>query len=206
MIWNIPRPAWRALVLALCFVLAACAGRSPQTSFYQLVPLADLDGDLPAVSPHDVSVGVGPLTIPDYLKRPQLVTRLSSSQIKVEEFHRWAGLLEKEIGSVMVDNLTELLGSERVVTFPWDQFARPDYRVVYDIQRFDGIPGGEAVLKVRWTVFDTASGKAGQVHGSVYRRQLETPEYQELVEAQSRLLGDFCRELAAWLLKVADAG
>jgi len=194
------------LFFGLLFLLTGCAGRSPQTSFYQLVPLADLDGEQAITKPLDISVGIGPLTIPDYLKRPQIVTRRSNSQLQIEEFHRWAGQLEKGIGAVIVDNLTDQLGSERVVTFPWDRFAKPDFRVVYDIQRFDGIPGEEAVLKVRWTVFDTATGTADRVRGKMYRLRVESSEFKSLVEAQSRLLGQFSRDLGAELRQSASDG
>jgi len=189
------------LLFGLVIGLAGCAGHSPKTSFYKLVPLAEL-GELDEAVPHyDFSVGVGPITIPDYLKRPQIVTRESNSRLQIAEFHRWAGLLEKDIAAVMVDNLTDLLGSERVVTYPWDRLARPDYRVVYDIQRFDGTPGVEAVLKVRWTVFDTVAGKAEKVLGKRYRLPLNDPGYESLVKAESELLGQFSRDVAAELLK-----
>jgi len=188
----------------LPFGLGGCASHSPQTSFYQLVPLAEL-GELNGASPsHDFSVGVGPITIAEYLKRPQIVTRQSSSQLKIEEFHRWAGLLEKDIATVLVANLTDLIGSEKVVTYPWDQFAKPDYRVVYDISRFDGTPGGDAVLTVRWTVFDTAAGEAQKVFNISYREAMADQGYETLVKAQSHLLAQLSRDIAAELLRQAE--
>lgn len=196
----------RGLVFAALFLLSGlvgCAGHSPETSFYQLVPLSELGQEVGQVESNNISVGVGPITIPDYLNRPQIITRKNDSQLMVEEFHRWASPLNREIAAVIVDNLTFLIGSQRVVTFPWDQYARPDYRVIYDIHRFDSVLGEKSILTVRWTVFDTAAKKMNKVYRNTYEKPLADATYQTLVQVQSELLAEMSRDIAAEVIKMS---
>jgi len=66
-------------------LLGAC-GRSATASFYTLGPDRTL-GPLTPATP--VNVVVSPVTVPDILDRPQIVTRLGSNQVTLDEFARW---------------------------------------------------------------------------------------------------------------------
>ena len=77
------------LVLAVC--LSACAGKSASSNFYVLSPLpqSKLSGS------ESKTIGVFPVAMPDYLDRPQIVTRVSENEIKLDEFSRWAEPLKR---------------------------------------------------------------------------------------------------------------
>jgi uncharacterized lipoprotein YmbA len=144
----------------------------------------------------DFRIGIGPITIPDALKRTQLVTRDVQNIYRFDEFSRWAGTLEKDIAYVLGDNLDDLLGADKIAFFPWMHHFTPTYRVVVDIIQFDGELTGEAILSARWAIAD-ADGKVNLAGGkSVYRQPVEGGNYMGLVKAESQLLAELSRDLA----------
>lgn len=196
---------WLAL-LAVCAVLSGCIGKSsPEVTFYSLLSLAQMDGTA-ATAPVDsgLRVGIGPITIPEALKRAQLVTRDARNIYRFDEYHRWAGILEKDIAYVTGDNLAGLLGTDKIAFFPWMPHFSPTHRVIIDILRFDGELSGDAVLSASWTIAD-ATGKVTLASGTgVYRQPVTGGDYTGLVEAESRTLADLSRVLATELNRLKE--
>ncbi|MFW6242141.1 MAG: PqiC family protein, partial [Thermodesulfobacteriota bacterium] len=74
------------LLLAALFLLPVACGRSLPTRFYLLTPQKTGPGAAPTAGP---SVGVGPVELPDYLDRPQILTRAGEHEIHFAEFDQW---------------------------------------------------------------------------------------------------------------------
>ena len=186
-----------ALLLCCVLLLAGCIGRkSPEVTYYSLFTMEQLS-DVQAIASHpELRLGIGPVSIPDSLKRSQVATRQHGNQYAFDEFNRWAGVLEKDLTSVLGDNLGDLLGVEKVGYFPWMHYFKPTYRVVIDVVRLDGALDGEAVLSARWAVTD-ADGKEFLAGGkSDYRRPLQGSDYAALVEAESLLVAELSKKVA----------
>jgi uncharacterized lipoprotein YmbA len=193
-------------LLLLCCVLlvTGCIGRkSPEVTYYSILTMEQL-GEVQTIASHpEVRLGIGPITIPDSLKRSQVATRLHGNQYKFDEFNRWAGVLEKDVTSVMGDNLGILLGVEKMGFFPWMHHFNPTYRVMVDIQRLDGALDGEAVLSVRWAVADT-EGKEFLAGGKDdFRQPLEEATYAALIKAESQLVAELSKKIAGEIDKLA---
>ena len=151
-----------AIVLALGAVLAGCAV-SDTTRYYALGMLRESGGTQRPATGSGLTIGVGPVVIPGYLDRPQLVTRDGSGALEIWSLHRWAEPLDNGIAATLADALGSRLGNDRVAVFPWrGMLARAlDYQVPLAIARFDGTAGsaGTAVtLDARWRVL-TRDGK-----------------------------------------------
>jgi len=181
-------------VLSL-LILFGCAVRSPEPNYYSLGIISPVDREVHNMTRLDISLGVGPLTIPEYLKRAQIVTRVDDNQYKFDDFHRWVGLLEQNITTVLTGNLEILLGTDKVASFPWLNYFKPDYRIAIDVVQFDSTFDGDAVLIARWSISDAtgqtllASGKSQQ------RVALQGQGYDALVKAESELLALLSKEL-----------
>ena len=177
--------------------LVGCGGRSPSFSYYSMTSIEPADLGAEAMNMPEVTIGVGPVTVPEYLKRAQIATRPGDgNRYMFDDFHRWAGIIEKDIASAIGNNLGALLGSDRIVFFPWMNYFKPQYQVVIEIIQFDSDLNSDAVLSSRWAVAD-GSGKNILASGkSDYRRRLENPSYDALVDAESFLLADLSREIA----------
>ncbi len=111
-------------------------------------------------------------------------------------------MFEESIVTVLGNNLGVLLDTDKVASYPWLDYFTPDYRVIVEFQEFDGNLEGDAVLAARWAISD-AKGKTMLASGKVdLRIPLDGATYLALVEAQSRLLADFSKELTVQVKKL----
>jgi uncharacterized lipoprotein YmbA len=182
------------------FAWGGCAGTQP-ARFYTLSP-SSAPGERPkAVSAEQgIAVAVGPVAIPDYLNRPQILTRLGSREIRLSEFERWAGSLEEDVSRVLAENLSILLSPDNVTVLRWGRGVQPvpaTYRVGVDVTRFEGTLGGSAVLAARWSVTREEDGMVLAARESNIKEPVEGQEYDALVNAMSRALATLSREIAA---------
>ena len=196
--YRIQKSLQWCLVFVAALLIAGCIGRSaPKVTYFSLMTMAQLDQTEVVASFPEINLGIGPVVIPDSLKRSQIATRRHGNQYEFAEFNRWAGVLEQDITSVLGDNLGQLLGIEKVGFFPWLQHFKPTYRVMVDIVRFDGAIDGEAVLSARWVVSNSEGKDYLSGKKSDYRQPLEDASYAALIKAESQLLAALSKEIAA---------
>lgn len=190
-------------VLILC--TAGCAN-SPPSDFFILTPVAGGAASAaaaPGIEP--LSLGVGPVKIPEYLNRAQIVTRPGPNRLDVNEFNRWGGSLAPNISSVIAQNLAVLLGTDEVFVFPGDDPANPRYRVILSIRRFDGTLGENVVLDARWFITGPRRREQLGTGRSVIREATNGSGYEDYVAAQSRALETLSRKIAAEVIVLRDA-
>jgi len=139
-----------ALLSGVLLVLGGCLS-TPSTRFYLLPTLTD--GASPAaMGARALTIGVGPVALPPYLDRPQIVTRASQAQLHLAEFDQWAASLQDTVARVLAENLSLLMPTARVVLQPWPQTTEMDQQVLLDVTQFDRTMEGEAVLVARWSL------------------------------------------------------
>ena len=196
---------WAAIAgLVLC-LSGGCMRATRPENFYTLSSMTRSTATIvsSAASESAWLIGIGPVQLPDALKRPQIVTRIDRNRLEMAEFDRWAGPLEREISRVMAENLSLLLGTDRVVQYPWPASTQPTHRVDLEIRRFDGRPGQEVALNVTWTVRATTPGASQVSRKSVLSEPVDDGGYPSLVAAQSRLLEALGRQIATALETLA---
>lgn len=190
---HLPRSFFLATVTVL---LAGCAS-SPSARFYTLTPLGHQEAKAPlpgAATP--VSVSIAPVEIPDYLDRPQIVTRDGRNELRLAEFDRWAGSLSDNISAVLAENLSTLLGSDQVSVYPRMRAEQADYSVTMRVLRLDCVPGDRVFLKVQWTVFAGKDGKDVATRMATFTESLSDNRYETVVAAVSNTLEQVSREIA----------
>jgi hypothetical protein len=182
------------------FALAGCldlgSGTTQTTRLYVLSPMTTPEASVTSRPDGDFALGVGPLAVPSYLKRPQVVTRLDDNEIIAADFANWAEPLDRSFQRVLVENLSMLLGTDAVYPHPWRRTLRPTYRLLLEVIRFDANPTGVAVLDVRWEVLDTRGHPLTDKKKSVFRREVAREDISGVVTAMSLALADFSREIA----------
>jgi len=137
--------------ILLCFALLAltgCPGNAP-TRLYVLTATTDKPA---STSPEGAAIGVGPITLPKYLDRPQIVTRVAANSLDQANLDQWGGDLNDNITRVVATNLSNLLATDRVSLYPWKDGAPVDFQVTMDISRFEQDKDGNAVLNVFWSI------------------------------------------------------
>ncbi len=147
--------------------LSACSVMSPQpdnTKFFVLTSTANASAGsaTPAAAASATStlvIGVGPIKFPQYLRRPEIVTRTSPSEVELSNTDRWAEPLDNAFARVLSENLSQLLGTQQVVTFPWYNSSQIDYAVQVNVMRFESDLKSTPELKAQWSIRDAHSGK-----------------------------------------------
>jgi uncharacterized protein len=198
----------RLLGLAALISLAGCAVSDP-TQYYTLGEPAAMSAGSRVIASTltqrrsvagtgSVSVGVGPIIMPSYLDRGQIVTSTDAGQVDLAMFHRWAEPLQDGIARVLAEEIGARVPTERIVTFPWrGVVARTiQYQVVVAVARFDGRPGGDITLDTRWRIL----GRNGDELAFRRSTMIETtgaPGYGPMVAAMTRALLDLGQEIAA---------
>jgi uncharacterized lipoprotein YmbA len=186
----IPRP----LVLLLALFVAGCAG-SPPVNLYTLsaapAPAADTRSpQSPAI------VALGPIILPDYIDRPQIVTRKSAYQLDLAAYDHWAAPLYDMLPRVLVEDVALRLPSDRVVAFPQVSDASFDYRIAVDVSRFDVDATGEAMLAARWQLYARSAPRALLVADDILQRRTEGQGYDAYAASLSAVLANLGDRIA----------
>jgi len=180
------------LLLALTLCLSACAGKSTSSKFYVLSAMPQS-----ALSAAEGStIGVLPVAMPDYLDRPQIVTRASENEIRIDEFSRWAEPLKESFTRALVQNLSSLLNTVKVIKTTANTGFPMALQVGVEVLQFDGALGGDVVLIVRWALFEADGKKLLLAKKSSFKEPTGAVSYEALVAAQSRAVAALSREIA----------
>jgi uncharacterized lipoprotein YmbA len=196
------RNASRLTVLVLGAGLLASAGcaETQPTNFYILSSLPPSAAASLGADSGKLSLGVGPVALPDYLDRPQVVALASSNKLQLAVFHHWAEPLQDNFSRVLAENLSILLGTDRVAKLPQRRTTAINYQVTVEVIRFDADLDGTAYLTARWTILGKDGKKSLVMRKSSF---IETSaakgDPEAVVAAMSRTVGDLSREIASTL-------
>lgn len=188
-------------MIGLLLAFSGCGTFSPQpdpSRFFILSgPAQGEDTEKrPRQSPA-LSLGIGPISLPAYLDRQEIVTRMAPNQVRLSEYDRWAEPLEEGVGRVVSQNVASLLRAERLTSYPWPSERRPLYQVEIEILRFETNSSQEAQLAARWTVRHTAKKDAVRYHDTRLSRTARERSTAAEVAALSEVLADLSRQIAA---------
>jgi uncharacterized lipoprotein YmbA len=159
-----PYPALLAAILLMQLVLAGCSSDMP-THLYKLSAVTDAAAP---TSPKGVAIGVGPITLPKYLDRPQIVTGVTSNQMSQGNFDQWGGELNDNMSRVLAANLSNLLGTDRVSLYPWKDQAPIEYQVTLDVTQFEQEANGRTVLSAFWSIVNPKNGHVLTMRRTTY--------------------------------------
>jgi uncharacterized protein len=158
-----------ALVLAFgaALVLSGCSMLSPKQDRTRFILLAPSTAGVSnsahlAASPNltTTAIGLGPVQLPEYLDRPELVIRTSPNGFELSESSRWAEPLADNFRHVLANDLTNLLGTTNIVQYPWYPETRLDYIVHVEVQRFEADTSHNAQLTAHWDLRTPQSNQA----------------------------------------------
>ena len=149
-----------------------------------------------------ISLGVGPVRLPAYLDRREIVIRVAPSRFDLSENDRWAEPLDENLTHVLTQNLSALLGSDRIISYPWPLDLKPQYRVEIQVLRFESDSAGDAQLSARWAVIDDTGKETPNLKASRLTRQAKEKSTDGSVAALSETVADLSREIAKTVVAV----
>ncbi len=178
-------------------LLLGCA-HTPTPNYYVLSAAAGVASDKLRSGPR---IGLGPVTLPDYLDRPQIVTRATSSRLELSNSHRWAEPLTASFTRTLLANLERELPDANIVVHPWRSSLTITRQVQVEITRFDGDADGAFHLSARWSVSKPDERDASPTQ----RSDIDIPltaipgDYDALVSAANRAVAALAATIATQL-------
>ncbi len=151
----------------LALLLLAGCGSTPPSNYYLLSSPdnAPPEGMVPAL-------GIGPVEIPEYLKRNGLVYRIGDHRLQIADSERWGEPLEEGVRRVLSLNLAGLLDTGNLSYYPFHSQRPPDYGVAVNVLHLD-VDETRAALVAEWRVYRPATGES--VGRRISQLQYELP-------------------------------
>ena len=187
------------VTLAVSTLVASSCSTGPPTRLYILTSLTRAESVSQATGRRGMSLGVGPVELPQYVNRPQIVTGQHSSELHSAASAQWAEPLQDGFTRVLAENLSLLLATDRIAIFPWKTFV-PEYQVVVEVTHFLGQTGGEVSLVALWSILGKNSRDALVSKKSSFHESTGSSEYEALAAAMSRTVAALSRDIAVALL------
>ena len=189
-------------LVAIALLLSGCGTTRP-SRFYTLSPLSEMESTAAVSAQTEYgTIGVGPVNLPQYLDRPQIVTRISPNRFEFAEFDRWGGALKDDFTRTLAENLAHLIPAERVAMHPWRRTTALDYQIPVDVIRFDGEKGKDIILNVEWQILSNDGDTQLLSKRSTFKETVAGTSYEGMVAAQSRAVAALAQEIADALMRV----
>lgn len=192
-------------LIAIVALIASCAQQSQPSTFYVLSYPHNPGGSGSTTTMREgIAVGVGPVELPQYLDRPQIVTRTSDNQLAIEEFDRWGGRLRENFATVLAEVLSAELETDLITAHPWASATRVEFQVIVNVLTFDTDTAGRSKLEARWSIVDTQRQDVLITARSTLRQQVvgasgsavDSLDHDAIAAAMSRNVTELGREIA----------
>jgi uncharacterized protein len=196
------------IFLLVCFVLAGCSfldSKPDPSRFFALASLPRTGQRAQdAAGTNALALGIGPIKFPGYLDRQQFVTRISQNRFAVAENDRWAEPLEENFSRVLGQNLSILLYTDKIITYPWEGSQRPTYQVQVEVLRFEPNAQQAVELWARWTIMDRDK-KTVALRESFLTQPAKDNSTEASVVALSEVLGSLSQEIATTIRELSGS-
>ncbi|MBU1869159.1 MAG: PqiC family protein [Candidatus Omnitrophica bacterium] len=198
----------RKIMICVVFVLLlnGCMSipNSPNPRFYTLFVSDSGQADKKFDIAADTIVGIGPIRIPEYLDRPQMVTIEKDKTMKFAQFDRWAGPLDLNLGYAIRENLVLLLPQASFTIYPWNLSLPVKYQVVMDIIQLDAELQKNLTFVAQWSVIDANDGKMLLIKRSEFRLPIGPQSYFGIAKTLSFACASLSSEIAEALVAVSS--
>jgi len=191
-------------ITIVIFLIIGCSTVSPPPKFYTLNPISPVKpAGIYSVSDSDTVFGIGPVEIPDYLDKPQIVTRTAENELILSEFNLWGGSLKIDVARVLIENISSLLASEGITVVSWKTSVPKAYRIPIYILRFDASADNSISLKAKWGIVAKDGKTVESIREFSITKPIRGKDYKDIVYAMSDVLTDLSKEIASIIQSTA---
>ena len=184
-------------VLLMSLLLAGC-GHTPTPHYYVL---SGPETSAATGARGGPRIGLGPITLPDYLDRPQVVTRASATRLELSNRHRWAEPLTASFSRALLADYMQERPYADIVVHPWPGSLSIAQQVRIEVMRFDRGTDGAFRLSARWSV----SGPGDKDRARTQVSDIDIPlsakadDYDALVVAANGAVAALAKTIATQL-------
>ncbi len=191
---NVCNLGYTLAAILLMLFASACSigGKSNPSHFYVL------DSQIENIATKKLSnlrMGVGPITIPGYIDRPQIVTKTESAELQLAEFDRWAEPMEGMFTRTLAENIKAITGSHLIHSYPWSSNIEFTYRISAKVIKFENNANGDALLAVHWQLINSSDQSIAKEIDSEFNASASDTSYSARVAALNDTLAQFAQEI-----------
>jgi uncharacterized lipoprotein YmbA len=182
-------------IAATALILTGCAS----TQEPRLYTLHTLEAT-PLVTPSKTdapTVFIAPVHLPGQLDHSSIITQVNENEIAFSDFHRWAEPLEGNFRHTLARNLGLQLESALLFAEGRKSPDTTDFRVEVWVSYLSGVLGETARLEARWSIRSSTDNQLIAMETFQKEVPLADASHRTYVHAQSELLAELCREIAA---------
>jgi len=195
-------PYFYYLAILLITFQAGCSMKTPEVNYYSLVDTSQ--SAVQNLQHPNLTVSVGPIILPEVLQKNQIATDGQNGRYIRSEFERWAGRVDRNFARAVGEQLAINLGTERILFYPESKNLQPDWQVALEILAMEGKLGEEALLTVRWALFNPQDKANTKVFRSQYRQVPELGSYNSWIKAQRQNIKELGAEISTAILQATD--
>ena len=141
-------------------------------------------------------IGIGPVKIPEYLDRPQIVTSTKEKTLQFAQFDRWGESLDLGVERLVREDMTAMLPSAKFTLYPWNPSLAVKYQVSIEVIQLDSEFDRDMFLAVQWTVIDVQNSKVVIMKRSEFHKAIIPPNYTGLAQTLSTACASLSSQIA----------
>ncbi|MCX5698430.1 MAG: PqiC family protein [Candidatus Omnitrophica bacterium] len=196
-----------AVVVLFSFACSGCLSisNSPVPKFYTLHSIGNPGENRKFDITPKVIIGIGPVEIPEYQNRPQMVTRDKDGMLTFAQFERWGESLDSGLACLILENLTMVFPQAEFQIFPCNFSIPLDYQVIVNVVQLESQLDKDIFFAVQWTIIDSKTKEMLLTKRSQIRQAINPHTYSGLAQALSRACTLLSGEIAEDLSKLSKA-
>ncbi|HNW40029.1 MAG TPA: PqiC family protein [Candidatus Omnitrophota bacterium] len=196
---------YNVLLILFSFVCSGCLSlyRSPVPKFYTLQSTVKAEEKRNLEIAPNLIVGIGPVEIPEYQNRPQIVTQDKDGMLTFAQFERWGEPLDSGLERLILENLIKILPQTDFQIFPCNFSIPLDYQIVVKIVQLENRLDKDVFLAVQWTIINFKTKEMLFTKRSQIRQEINPHTYYGLTQALSRGCNLLSNEIAESLSRLS---
>jgi len=193
------------VVILVSFILNGCLSvpNSPVPKFYTLHLTGGPEENKKFDILPKVIIGIGPVEIPEYQNRPQIVTRDKEGMLKFAQFERWGESLDSGLARLILENLALMLPQAEFQVFPCDFSIPLDYQVIVNVAQLESQLDKDVFLSAQWTIINSKTKEMLITKRTAIRQLINPRNYSGLAQALSRACALLSSEIAENLARLS---
>jgi uncharacterized lipoprotein YmbA len=185
----------RALAAVGCLALAPACLRTKAVRYYTLAGGRAVGMVRPGMARYTVTVA--PASVPETLDRPELVLRVSTTEVAIDESHQWAEPLRTGIARAVADGLARDLDGALVSTSENETAQGPsDVEVSIDVRHLELALATGASIDIAWTARWRENGPTRTGRSIAYVPSAAAKSHDGAVAACTAALDAVSQEIA----------
>lgn len=176
---------------------------SPTPRIYSIRSINEASTGQKFSLPSGTIIDFGPVRIPEFLNRPQIVTENKDKTLKFSEFNRWGERLDTAFEYVISEDLAAMLPGAIVNIHPWNSSLTAKYQITVDVIRLESELDKDLTFVAQWVVVDVKTKKPLFIKRYEFLQPISPHDYHGLVETLNKACASLSIEIAESLVSLA---